>query len=133
MESERLKKMLDDLDKKIAGLEQKERETQFVPDFGNLESLVKGYRKFLRERQAVADGLEILKQVRAVLVQSIIQAEQQEKKRATTIKLEEVSEDIKRVNSKVNSAPIGSPEQTRLLLQLSKLREVEANGKNCER
>ncbi len=127
MESVRLRKLVDELDGKVKVTERILSKKRFEPDFNDLDGLLRGYNAHRRATQRLTGKLEALRQIRPYLAVAIEKALQEEKIQQGKFSQKALAKEIKVIAGKVKNATPG-PQQSMLLLQLSKLKGSLNNG-----
>ena len=115
--SRRLLTILSELETNLAELEQKQAEGQSTSKFKSLETLV----NYHKEMQALQQEQEILEKIRPVLTREIELALQQEQAAMCRHKAAATSKEIRKAVAQFQKTENCSIEQTRVLMQLSRL------------
>ena len=117
MESKRLLAILSELETNLAELERKQADTQSTPKFKSLETLI----SYHKELQALQQEQEILEKIRPVLTQEIERVLQREAQAMCKHKLTASNKETKKVVAQLKNVGHCTVEQSRALLQLSKI------------
>lgn len=122
MESVRLKKLITELDDRVALIERVLSGLRFEPDYTDLDNLLRGQSGYMRETKRLTGKLESLRQARPYLVAAVERALREETVQRDKSNQKEMAQGIKKVAAKVAKVKCGTVEQAKLLLELSKLR-----------
>ncbi|OPX88287.1 MAG: hypothetical protein A4E53_02068 [Pelotomaculum sp. PtaB.Bin104] len=100
----------------------------FTPDFSGLDELVQSCKSFITEQQAIQYEIEACELAVIKLDQESGKVLAQEVSVAQDNMVAEIQHRIKVTAGKLSKAKPCSPEQTALLMELSRLKEMVING-----